>query len=232
MLNIFLPNWPRALVKKQLGAMRSLIAKEKGKKIAATPLETLIDDIFSDSSSTPAGQKLMSSGRQFAQGTIHFLLILLLLFLGRFVYLLPYAEYKPHVLQKLEMSGMELFLKRGRESMSDASRKVEASIGPTPKRVKVVVPHSPPHVTTDDQPFEAPTEWGWPPLHRYNVNVEPRELFNILAPLLLPETLIGHGPKTVDQVMIEAVGHSFHVSSFPLLVCKIFICPYVSPGLS
>ena len=51
-------------------------------------------------------------------------------------------------------------------------------------------------------------------------------------PLLLPETLVGHGPKTVDQVMIEVVGHSFHVSNFPLLVCKVFIRPYVSPVLS
>ena len=164
-------------------ATRSLVAKDKGKKIVVTPLETLIDDISSNSSSTPVDQKLMSSGRQFAQGTIHFLLILLLLFLVRFVYLLPYAEYKPHVLRKLEMSGKELFLKRGRESGSDAFRKVEASIIPTPKRVKVVVPPSPPPVMTDDQPFEAPTEWRWPLLHRYNVNVEPRELFNILAPL-------------------------------------------------
>ena len=84
------------------------------------------------------------------------------------MYLLPYVEYKPHVLRKLEISGKKLFLKRGRESGSDASRKVEASISPTPKRVKVVMPPSPPHVTTDDQHFEAPTEWSWPPLHRYN----------------------------------------------------------------
>ena len=130
------------------------------------------------------------------------------------------------------MSGKEPFLKRGRESGSDASRKVEALISPTPKIVKVVVPPSPLPMTTYDQPFEASTEWRWPPLYRYIVNAEPRELFNILAPLLLPETLVGHGPKTVDQVMIEAVGHSFHVSSFPLLVSKVFICPYISPGLS
>ena len=79
-------------------AMRSLVAKDKGKKIDVTPLETLINDISSDSSGTPVGQKLMSSGHQFAQGTICFLLILFLIFLGRFVYLLPYAEYKPPVL--------------------------------------------------------------------------------------------------------------------------------------
>ena len=86
MLTNFLSNWTRALVKKQLvlesRATRSLIAKDKGKKIVAAPLETLIDDISSDSSGTLAGQKFMSSGRKFAQGTIHFLLILLFLFLG------------------------------------------------------------------------------------------------------------------------------------------------------
>ena len=92
-------------------ATRSLVAKDKGKKIVVTPLETLIDEISSDSSGTHVGHKLMSSGRQFAQGTIHFLLILLLLFFGRFVYLLPYVDYKPYVLRKLEMSGKELFLK-------------------------------------------------------------------------------------------------------------------------
>ena len=92
------------------------------------------------------------------------------------------------------------------------------------------MPPSPPPVTTEPA-FEAPTEWCWPPLHKYSVNVEPRELLNILAPLLFLETLVGHGPKTVDQAMIEVVGHSFHVSSFPLLVCKVCIRPYVSPGL-
>ena len=55
------------------------------------------------------------------------------------------------------MSGKELFLKRGRETGSEASHKVGASMSPTPKRVKVIVPPSPPPVTKDDHPLEAPT---------------------------------------------------------------------------
>ena len=53
------------------------------------------------------------------------------------MYSLPYTEYKPHILRKLEMLGKELFLKRGRESGSDASCKVEASISPTPRESKL-----------------------------------------------------------------------------------------------
>ena len=118
------------------------------------------------------------------------------------------------------MSGKELFLKRGREFGSDVSKsscKIGVSTSPTPKRVKVIVPPSPPHVMKYDHPLEAPTEWRWPPLHRYNVNAEPKELMVYLNPLLLPETTARHGPKTVDQVMVEAIGHSFHVSYFSTL---------------
>ena len=62
-------------------ATRSLLMKDKGKKVEVAPIETLVDDISSDSSGTPVGLKLSNSGRQFMQGITRFLSILLLLFL-------------------------------------------------------------------------------------------------------------------------------------------------------
>ena len=139
-------------------ATKSLLTKDKGKKVEVAHIETRIDDISTDWSGTPVGLKLSNSKSQFAQGITHFLSVLFLLILVRTLFLLPCAEYKAPVIRKLELFGRELFLKRGSESGSDVSRNIGVSTSPTPKKAKVIVPPSPPHVTKDDHPFEAPTE--------------------------------------------------------------------------
>ncbi|XP_074356437.1 uncharacterized protein LOC141696154 [Apium graveolens] len=126
-------------------------------------------------------------------------------------------EFKPPIIKPLIISSRELFSKRAREEKSTETESsktfflLSPNINTDAKKLKTNVPAS-----TSKSEAYAPFV-----THGYSTYSKPAEFAFLMGDLLLPQTVEAHSSGTLDVILDDAAGHTFHALQASLMACEI-----------